>query len=119
MSVGDGAVFHIFGFYLRDGTCYATLLLYTITNNNDFVEYLVVGFQVDSHAVLSGTFKGLIADVGHREGMTCLNVYHEVTIEIGDGGILGITFFGYGCSDNGFAVLVDYMALQSLGERCY
>ena len=78
------------------------LLLNTITYDNNFFESLVVCLHCDVkiRLITYNDFLLLITDISNNNSSTRLHVQDEVTIQVGNCTISGITFLYYTCTDD-------------------
>ena len=78
------------------------LLLNTITYDNNFFESLVVCLHCDVkiRLITYNDFLLLVTDISNNNSSTRLHVQGEVTIQVGNCTISGITFLYYTCTDD-------------------
>ena len=78
------------------------LLLNTITYDNNFFESLVVCLHCDVkiRLITYNDFLLLVTDISNNNSSTRLHVQYEVTIQVGNSTISGITFLYYTCTDD-------------------
>ena len=78
------------------------LLLNTITYDNNFFESLVVSLHCDVkiRLITYNDFLLLVTDISNNNSSTRLHVQDEVTIQVGNCTISGITFLYYTCTDD-------------------
>ena len=78
------------------------LLLNTITYDNNLFESLVVCLHCDVkiRLITYNDFLLLVTDISNNNSSTRLHVQYEVTIQVGNSTISGITFLYYTCTDD-------------------
>ena len=93
---------NIITLHLDGSTGNELLLLNTITYDNDFFESLVVCLHCDVkiRLITYNDFLLLVTDISNNNSSTRLYVQGEVTIQVGNSTISGITFLYYTCTDD-------------------
>ena len=93
---------NIITLYLNGRTGNELLLLNTITYDNNFFESLVVCLHCDVkiRLITYNDFLLLVTDISNNNSSTRLHVQCEVTIQVGNCTISGITFLYYTCTDD-------------------
>ena len=99
--------------HLRDGCGHNALLLYTITDNHHIVQHLSVFFQCDGHLVSGFHLLALKANIRHNQCRALCNLHGELTVDVGDGRVLRLSFLEHGSTDYRFSVLVNHSTQDS------
>ena len=96
---------HIIHVDRADSTGQVGFLLCTITYDNDFLEGLLVFFQL--HSATRSNGHRHIADIGNGNLLTLGNGKLVVTVHVGNSGGL-LTLYRYRSTNDGFAELVEH-----------
>ena len=93
---------NIITLHLNGRTGNELFLLNTITYDNNFFESLVVCLHCDVkiRLITYNDFLLLVTDISNNNSSTRLHVQGEVTIQVGNCTISGITFLYYTCTDD-------------------
>ena len=112
VHLGDVLTLH-----LNSSTSDQLLLLDTITYDNHFVKNGIVVLHRDVEMILiaNGNLLSLVTDETDNEGCTGFNIDREVTVEVSNHTVTGVSFFYYAGTDDG-THSIDYITCNLL--RC-
>ena len=109
----------VVGTDLRDGGRHDALLLHTVADDDHVLQCLAVLLQCDIHVVTGVHLLRDVANITNNNRCTLADLNGEVTIEVGDGAILRVSFLDDRCSDDRFTKVVCHSSQDALGFRSH